>query len=271
MTSTHGHRRLVTAFLGMLLAQSMVASAQNPDPEDKQQIIEAIRFEGGKDLNEEELRSKLRLKEKGIYNEEIQLSDETIIKRSLWDQGYVYADIHKVRTEPGDGDRLIVVFVIDAGDIYRVSEVKLTGIQAFNAQEVAPTTNVTAGKLYSHSSILADEKMIRDFYGARGYPDMLVHTSVREAGRDSVRIDYMITEGEKFLLQAIQVSGNVRIKEEAIRKRFKLASGDVLNMSLIEQGREALRRTGVFESVDVIIRHSAKPGFRELVVTVVEK
>ena len=255
----------------MLLAQGVAAWAQNPDSVDKQQVIEAIRFEGVKDLNEKALRSKLELKEKGIYDEEIQFSDENIIKRSLWDQGYVYADIHKVRTEPAGAGRLIVVFVIEAGDIYRVSEVKLTGIQAFNAKEIAPATNVAVGEIYSHSSILADEKMISDFYGARGYLDMSVHTSVREGGRDSVRIDYMITEGEKFLLQAIQVSGNVRIKEEAIRKRFNLASGDVLNMALIEQGREALRRTGVFESVDVIIRHSAKPGFRGLEIFVVEK
>lgn len=73
-------RLFLTSILGMLLAQSMVAWAQNPDSVDKPRIIEAIRFEGVKDLNEEELRSKLELKEKGIYDEEIQISDESIIK-----------------------------------------------------------------------------------------------------------------------------------------------------------------------------------------------
>ena len=270
MTSHPWCRLLLTLILGMLLAQGRVASAQNADPADKQQIIEAIRFEGVKGLNEDALRAKLGLEEKGSYDEEVQYADETLIKRSLWEQGYVYADIPQVRTDRGTDGRIIVVFVIEAGNIYRVSEVKLTGNEAFKSKEIAPTTQATAGKLYSHSSIKADEEMITSFYGARGYLEMFVHTSVREVGGDSVRIEYVITERKKSLLQAIQISGNVKVKAEAIRKRFKLAPGDAINYFLVEQGRQELLKTGRFESVQVSTPE-ARPGYKNLEVTVVEK
>ncbi len=263
-------RLLLTSILGMFLAQGWVASAQNPDPVEKPQIIEAIRFEGVKGLDEEELRSNLGLKVKGSYDEEVQFADEIIIKRSLWEQGYVYADIHEVRTQLGAAGRIIVVFVIEPGDIYRVSEVKLTGNKAFKSTEIAPTTQATAGKLYSHSSIKEDEEMILYFYGSRGYVDATVDIHLLEVGKGSMKVTYEITEGQKYLLQAIQISGNVKVKEEAIRKRFKLASGDAIDCFLVEQGRQELLKTGRFESVQVSTP-AAKPGYKNIEVIVGEK
>jgi outer membrane protein insertion porin family len=162
------------------------------------------------------------------------------------------------------------VFVIEPGDIYRVSEVKLTGNKAFNSREIAPATQAIAGKLYSHSSIKADEEMISNFYGVRGYADATVDTRLQEVGRGLMKVAYTINEGKKYLLQVIQISGNVKVKEEAIRKRFKLASGDAFNYFLIDQGRQELLKTGRFESVQVSTPE-AKPGYKNLEVTVVEK
>ena len=131
-------------------------------------------------------------------------------------------------------------------------------------------TNATAGKIYSGSDIKADEKMITHFYGARGYADATVETQLLEVRRGLMRTTYDITERKKSLFQAIQISGNAKVKEEDIRKEFKLASGDVFNTALIEQGRQALLKTGLFETVEVSTLE-AKPGYKNLEVTVVEK
>jgi outer membrane protein insertion porin family len=263
-------RLLLTSILGLLLAQGRVASAQNADPADKQQIIETIRFEGVKGLNEEELRANLGLKVKGAYDEDALKSDKRIIERSLQDQGYPFAKIQKVSGKLGPAGHLILAFVIDSGDLYHIAEVKLTGNEAFKSRELAPKTHVTAGKIYSGSDIDADIKMIYAFYGDRGYADATLEVQMRALGKGSARITYDITEGKKSLLQAIQISGNAKVKEEDIRKEFKLASGDVFNTVLIEQGRQALLKTGLFETVEVSTLE-AKPGYKNLEVTVVEK
>ncbi len=254
----------------MLLAQGRVASAQNPDSVDKQQIIEAIRFEGVKGLDEEELRSKMGLKAKVAYDEDALKSDKLVIERSLQDQGYPFVRVQKVSGKLGPAGHLILTFVIDSGDLYHIAEVKLIGNEAFKSREIAPATHATAGKIYSGSDIKADEKMITHFYGARGYADATVETQLLEVRRGSMRTTYDITERKKSLFQAIQISGNAKVKEEDIRKEFKLASGDVFNTVLIEQCRQALMQTGLFESVE-ISTPDAKPGFKNLVVTVVEK
>ena len=270
MTSHPWCRLLLTPILGMLLAQSRVASAQNADPVEKQQIIEAIRFEGLKGLSEEALRSKLGLKAKGAYDEATFKSYKRIIELSLQDQGYTYVRIQEVRGKLGEAGHLILTFVIDSGPLYHIAEVKLTGNQAFNASEIAPTTHTAAGKIYSISDIYADEKMIFEFYGARGYADATLSIQMLVLAKGSARITYEIAEGKKSLLQAIQISGNAKVKEEDIRKEFKLAAGDVFNTVLIEQGRQALLKTGLFETVEVSTPE-AKPGFKNLEVTVVEK
>lgn len=56
-----------------------------------------------------------------------------------------------------------------------------------------------------------------------------------------------------------------------IRKEFKLAAGDVYNTVLIEQGRQALLKTGLFERVETDSIPTDKEGFRELRITVVKK
>jgi hypothetical protein len=104
-------RRLVALFLSTLFTQSLAAWAQKPDGVDKNQVIEAIRFEGGKDLDVEAMRSKLGLKEKGIYDEDTLNADVTIIERSLKDQGYPNARIQKVGGKLGEAGHLILTFL----------------------------------------------------------------------------------------------------------------------------------------------------------------
>ena len=254
----------------MLFTQSLAAWAQKPDGVDKKQVIEAIRFEGVKDLNVEALRSKLGLKEKGVYDEDTLNADVTIIERSLQDQGYPNAKMQKVDGKLGEAGRLILTFVIDSGELYHIGEVKLTGNQVFNSKELAPKTHATVGKIYSASDLDADIKMIYQFYSARGYADAALYVQMQGIGKGSFRITYEIDEGKKSLLQDIQISGNAKVKEEVIRKEFKLASGEVFNLVRIEQGRQALLKSGLFETVEVSTPE-AKPGFKNLEVTVVEK
>lgn len=263
--------RLVAPFLGMIFMPSLTAWAESPDGVDKKQVIEAIRFEGVKDLDAEAMRSKLGLKEKGIYDEDTLNADVTIIENSLRDQGYPYVRIQKVRGKLGEDGRLILTFVMEYGDLCHIAEVKLAGNKAFTSREIAPKTHTTVGKIYSHSDLNADEKMIIGFYGARGYADATVEISLMEVARNSLRIQYEITEGKEYQFQAIHISGNAHVKEEVIRKEFKIAPGDIFNTALIERGRQALLRTGLFETVDVSSTKAAKPGFKNLEVTVVEK
>ncbi len=236
-----------------------------------EKVIESIGFEGVKGLNAEEMRSKLGLKEGGIYDEDTLNSDAEIVEKSLRDQGYTYVKLKDVRGDLAKDDRMKLVFVIDSGDLYRVNELELTGNETFTSKQIAPTTRAVVGQLYSGSALEQDRRMITRFYGARGYADAAVETSIREIGKGSLRVQYEIDEGKKSLLREVRISGNGSVKEEDIRKEFKLAPGDVFNTVLIEEGRQALLRTGLFEAVEVEGIPAAKPGFKDLQITVEEK
>ncbi|WP_395740178.1 FtsQ-type POTRA domain-containing protein [Prosthecobacter sp.] len=267
------HRLLVTLFLGLLIALSPATQAQKPDPnqEISNKVIAAIRFEGFKNLDAEEMRSKLELKEGGLFDEDTLKSNVLIIEKSLRERGYMYVQVKEVRAEPVKDDRLKLVFVIDSGDLYRVNELKLTGNDTFTSNQIAPTTHVVVGKLYSGSALEQDREMITSFYGARGYADASVEISSMEMGKGSLRMEYHIDEGKKSLLQEVRISGNSNVKAEEIRKEFRLAPGDVFNTVLIEKGRQALLRTGLFKTVEVSGVPAAKPGFKDLEITVKEK
>jgi outer membrane protein insertion porin family len=264
-------RRISTFIIGMLLAQGVGAWSQSPEPADTKKIIESIRFEGIKNLDAGKMRSKLVLKEKAVFDASLVDADAETIERSLRDQGYVYARIDKVRGDVIKPDRIVLIFAINSGEVYYVSEIKVIGNHAFSAKQITPSTHVVVGQLFCGSAIKEEEKMIQDFYGERGYADVRLEISIWEVAKDKVRLQYDIKEGVKSRLQGVKISGNTKVKEDVIRKEFKLAPGDVFNTVLIEQGRQALLKTGLFESVGAEGTAVVKQGFKDLTITVVEK
>ena len=155
-------------------------------------IINDIRFEGLTAVKESAVRSKMKLKEKRVWhlwgksgklnNDDLQ-EDIRTVERAVQDKGYVYAKVVQVRREPVKDDRVDLVFVIDEGKQYGVSDVAVEGNTVFTKEELSPALVMDSGSPYSATDISADEKMLSDYYGSRGYADARIDTSVVPFGQ----------------------------------------------------------------------------------------
>ena len=243
-------------------------------------VINDIRFEGLTSVSASKVRSKMKLKKKQFYhlwgkagkldNEALQ-EDVRAVERAVQDQGYVYAKVIQVKRLPVKGDRIDLVFVIDEGRRYAVSEVGLEGNKVFTQQELAPALRTASGKAYSASNISADEKMIADYYGSRGYADAHVETSVLQAGKDNVKVVYRVTEGEKSAIRMINISGNEKTQDKVIRREVRVAPGDDLNTVRLEKTKNALQQMGYFSQVDIRTTATGTPGYKDVEVNVREQ
>lgn len=243
-------------------------------------IINDIRFEGNTSVKSAKLKDKLKSKEKKFYhlwgkagklNNEALQEDIKTVENAIQDKGYPYARVIEVRREPVGEERLDLVFVISEGDKYDVASVSMEGISVFTPEELNPAIVTQAGFAYSGADVRADEKMIGDYYGSRGYADARVNTSIVPAGPGQVKIVYRITEGEKSFIRKVNISGNNTTKDHVIRRELPFLPGEEMNTVKIESGRKRLENLNYFSQVDIRNNPTGQPGLKDVDLTVTEQ
>ena len=243
-------------------------------------IIHDIRFEGNTAVKSGKLQEKLKSKEKKFYhlwgkagklNNEALQEDIKTVENAVQDKGYPYARVTEVRREPVGEDQVDLVFVISEGEKFDVADVSIEGITVFTPQELNPAIVTQAGFGYSGADVRADEKMIGDYYGSRGYADARVNTSIVPAGPGRVKIVYRVTEGEKSFLRKVNISGNNTTKDHVVRRELPFLPGEEMNTVKIETGRKRLENLNYFSQVDIRNNPTGQQGLKDVDVTVTEQ
>lgn len=243
-------------------------------------LIHDIRFEGLESVKHRTLKGKLKSKEKTFWrlwgkagklnNQELQ-DDVKTVEQAMQDQGYVYAKVVEVRREPVSSNALDIIFVCVEGEKFEVAEVQLQGNTVFTLEELTPGISAEANFPYSGSDVRADEKMIQEYYGSRGYADARVDTAILNAGPGRVKIIYGITEGTKFYINRINISGNNATEDKVIRRELPIAPGEELNTVKMNTGRTRLEQLNYFSAVDVRTNPTGMPDRKDIDITVAEQ
>jgi outer membrane protein insertion porin family len=248
-------------------------------------IIGDIRFEGNNAINSRTLKSKIKSKEKTFYrlwgksgklDNQTVIDDVKIIEQAFQDEGYVYVKVG-YRREPIDEKSTSLIFEINEGGKYDVASVDLQGITVFTKEELTPAIRTESGYAYSGSDVRGDEKMILDYYGSRGYADARVDTQLLDAGPGKLNVVYAVTEGTKSFIRKANISGNMKTKDEVIRRELPFSPGDPLNTVQLETAQTTLENMNYFEGKGEANPLTIRPiatevdGFKDVEVNVAEK
>jgi outer membrane protein insertion porin family len=243
-------------------------------------IIHDIRFEGNTAISSRKLRSKLKSREHhfwnlwgkaGKLNSQDMQEDIKIIEQAFQDEGYVYAKVTEVRREPVSAKEMDLVYVVSEGAKYDVAGVSITGNTVFTQEALNQGIKTEPNFPYVGSFVQADEKMIQDYYGSRGYADARVETSILDAGPGLVTVAYNITEGTKSYINKVNISGNSVTEDEVIRREMPFAPGEELNTVKIAAGKKRLENLNYFSAVDVRNTPTLTEGYKDVDINVAEQ
>jgi len=248
-------------------------------------LIGDIRFEGNQAISARKLKSKIKSREKTFYrlwgkagkldNQNL-IDDVKVIEQAYQDEGYVYVKVG-YRRDPIDEKSTALVFEITEGGKYDVAGVDITGITVFSKDELMPAVLTEAGFPYSGSDVRGDAKMILDYYGSRGYADANVDTQLTDAGPGKLNVTFAVTEGSKSFIRKVNISGNMKTKDEVIRRELPFAPGDELNTVQLETAQTTLENMNYFETKGEANPLTVRPvatevdGFKDVEVNVTEK
>ena len=241
--------------------------------------IRDIRFEGNNTYDSKTLRKQMKVKEKGWFSwisksgrfEVDQLdSDVEAVLDYYRTRGYLRASSPGARRDPvGDG-RVDLVIPINEGEKYTVAGVGFGRMTVFKSEELYPALTLNGGDGYSSKKMRDDIKMIRSYYGSRGYADATVTPDIRDAGPNQVNIVYRITEGSRYRVGRVNIGGNTKTQDKVIRREMPLKPGDYFNSVELETAKSRLEGLQYFNDVQVDAS-AGQGGYRDINVLVEER
>jgi outer membrane protein insertion porin family len=201
-----------------------------------------------------------------------QIEEDRVAIRTLYqNRGFADMEVTDVQTQPLEGTGVELNITISEGIQYHVNTVKLEGVNIVPVDEIRTRLKMVDGSLFTPKGMGDDLKTLRDFYGARGYVDMIAVPEILPAGPGAVDITYRVDEGVQSYVNLINIQGNTRTKDRVIRRELAVKPGDVFDTTLVTVSRQRLENLNYFSRVEMSPADTIVPGRKDLNVIVEEK
>ncbi|MFN5801978.1 MAG: outer membrane protein assembly factor BamA, partial [Burkholderiales bacterium] len=215
--------------------------------------IAALNFSGAKEFEADKLKSSLRdvgIAESRIFDRALLERAEQELKRLYLSRGLYGVEITSTVT-PVERNRVAVDFTIDEGDAAKIREIKIVGNQAFSDRELLKQLQLTTPgwftwlskrDQYSRQKLSADIETLRSFYLDRGSLEFKVESTqvAISTNRKDIFITMVVSEGQKFTVSDIKLSGEVFGRQDELMKLIRLKPGQVFNGTRLNESTKAI-------------------------------
>ena len=178
-----------------------------------------------------------------------------IEKLNSWylDRGYVdfSLDSTQVSISPDKRDMFITAGLTE-GEVYKISEVKITGDTILPLADVEKMVIVKPGQVFSRRLLEFTSDAITATLGNIGYAFAQVNP-LPEVDKDArtVGINFQVVPGPRVNVRRIVFKGNTRTSDEVLRREMRQFEGAWYSQALVDRSKIRLQRLGYFETVEV--------------------
>lgn len=182
--------------------------------------------------------------------------DSDKIREQYFKRGYLDANISRAYLNTYfDSYTADLSYYIQEGERYKVGEITIDipdqiGI---NEHEILKSLKLERGDTFNTLWLKRDQEKISDLVANKGYAYARVYpqTTPNELTH-SVDINYQILPNEKVYIRNVIISGNTDTLDRVIRRELYLTEGNLYSRIDLKDSKNALKRTGYFEDVDII-------------------
>ena len=197
--------------------------------------------------------------------------DRAAIKTLYQNRGFADVEVSDIQTQPIERNGVELIVTINEGMQYRLNTLKIEGANITSEDEILGHMKMLGGQLFTPKGMGDDLKALRDFYGSRGYVDMVAAPEVLPAGPGAVDVTYRIDEGVQSYVNLINIQGNTRTQDRVIRRELAVKPGNVFDTTLVDVSKKRLENLNYFSRVDTAPADTIVPGRKDLNVIVEEK
>ena len=249
--------------------------------EGKRYRVREVKVEGAKDLDEDDMLSKIQTKEynwwiswllgTGRVNEEMTEADKQILRQYLMDHGYLEGSVGEAVIEKRD-DGLYVTFDVTEGQQYKIGKISASGDLAKGSSDFTlEGIKSEEGEVFNATEVRNDIFTITDKFSDEGYAfaNVVPNTNINK-GASTVDLDFASTKGNLVYINRINVSGNEKTYDNVIRRELKVEEQQLYSGSKIKRSQTLLQRLGYFDEVGITNQPTNDPSKVDLDVNVKE-
>lgn len=246
-------------------------------------LISRIAFVGNKAFSESRLKDVVAAREQAWYrflsSSDTYDPDRLNFDRELLRRYYLrngYADfelVGAVAELAPDRSSFFLTYTVNEGERYILSDVSVNAtLKDIDAEALRRKLRLSAGDWYDGDAVERDTQQLSTEVQNRGYAFVEVKPRVRrDAEKKTIEIVYDVGEGPRVYVERIDIVGNVRTKDQVIRREFRLAESDAFNASLLRRTRQRLTDLDFFGNVSVNAAAGSAPDRSVVTATIEER
>jgi outer membrane protein insertion porin family len=244
--------------------------------------IEKIRFSGNKAFPDKKLLGQMETQEKtwysflndsGVYQKDILKLDLFRVEGFYHDNGYLRVKVLEPRIDINKKAREIHISIpVEEGPQFRVKSLKLNSDNTVTADEIQKGIQTKVGEIYNVSQLRQDILTIADLYSKKGYAyaDANPVSKLNDEDR-TVDLSIEVDKGKKVYVGSIEVLGNLKTRDNVIRREFRLKEGELFDSSKLKRSKQRINNLNFFEDVKIDTHRGQDPDLIDILTTVTEK
>ncbi|MFZ0390829.1 MAG: BamA/TamA family outer membrane protein [Calditrichia bacterium] len=126
-------------------------------------------------------------------------------------------------------------------DRLKVKKIEIKGNKAFSSAELRSLLKSEKGEPFNSKFLRLDRTILQNFYDRQGFLNVWVENNVERDG-DDITIIYDISEGNRFLLDTLMVSGAQMLSPQQVKNRIDIKAGEVFRQQAVESGLNTLEQ-----------------------------
>ncbi len=244
--------------------------------------ITKIYFLGDKKVRDKRLRDIIVSQEerfwkfisRDIYlNEERIELDKRLLKNYYKNKGYYEVDLTSSSVEYSEGEGFVLTYSINAGKRYKFKKIYANVSESLDKSafhSLEPEFSKLVGKYYSQKK-LNDVLEKIDKLSEQKELQFINHSVLETLEGDLVEVKIDIFEGEKFVIEKINIVGNTITNDSVIRGELLVDEGDPYSELLVNNSINKIRGRNIFGKVDYKTSPGTTEGLKVLDISVEEK
>jgi outer membrane protein insertion porin family len=260
--------------------------------------IGELKFIGSKVFSDGQLKDALKLtKERGLmsvfkgtdkyHRAKLEADIEMNLKAYYKERGYMQVQVGEPVTRIFEGSRgmlpmfrktkqqFFVEIPIDAGDQYKIGELKLENCGIFKCEALARSFGMSKGDVVNFKRIKDTLENLKKVYGNYGYINW---SYIPEQNFDPktkiMDLTFRMEPDKQFTVHRIFFQGNTKTRDKVMRREFSLEEGKIFSTAALDISVLRLNQLGFFEKIeekDYEVKPDEKTGQVDVDIKVKEK
>ena len=195
--------------------------------------------------------------------------DKQLLKDFYKSKSFYDAQIESAFASIDKNNKFTLTYSINSGKKYKFGDydIKVSGLalKEVDINEIKNISNkLLKNEFYSPLTINKINKQITDFIETKKYGNFEINIQDLKVADDKINIIVQLNEGQKSIVNKINIKGNTITEEKVIRDNLVISEGDQLNSSKVKKSIDNVKSKQLFSKVDYKIEDSEKKNFKDL-------